>query len=111
MTNVAELDDQDLRWWCPGCEVTHEVPVNQQGGWEWNGSLERPTLTPSVKVESHRQLINTELQEPALTNENNIRMTPLCHIYMHDGHIQFLSDCTHHLGGQTVPMAPLAERS
>jgi hypothetical protein len=30
-----------------------------------------------------------------------------CHIFVRDGKIQFLNDCTHELAGKTVPMEPL----
>lgn len=32
-----------------------------------------------------------------------------CHLFIRDGNLQFLSDCTHHLRGQTVPMVPWSE--
>jgi len=113
MTAVAQLigeDSDELKWWCPGCESIHVVPVNQQGGWEWDGSLDAPTISPSILVMSHRALIDTELQEPALTNEANITTTPQCHSYVRAGQIMFLADCTHHLSDQTVPMAPITDR-
>ena len=101
-----KLEGDLLTWWCPGCHRTHAVTVNVPGGWEWNGDLDRPTLTPSILVHSYRTFIDDELQEPALTNERNIMMTPLCHSFMRAGRLEFLTDCTHELAGQTVPMAP-----
>jgi hypothetical protein len=29
-----------------------------------------------------------------------------CHLFIRDGALQFLSDCTHKLAGQTVDMVP-----
>jgi len=87
--NVAQLaSDGTLLWYCPGCEEMHGVPVRGDHAWGWNGSLESPTLTPSV-------LINVGRSNPT---------AHLCHIFMRDGKIQFLADCTHHLAGQTVNM-------
>lgn len=77
-----------LMFWCPGCSEPHGVPVRGSktskggDGWEWNESEERPTLLPSVVVQS----------------------TPFCHSFVRDGQIQFLEDCQHGLRGQTVTL-------
>lgn len=52
--------------------------------WSWNGSTEKPTLRPSVKTESWRGWI--------------------CHSWINDGQIQFLSDSNHALANQTVEL-------
>lgn len=75
---------------CPGCEYGHHAAVNGNkfengAGWQWNGSLDAPTLMPSL-------LINKEAHPPS----------PRCHSFIKDGKIQFLADCTHKLAGQTV---------
>ena len=74
---------------CPGCEDTHHVR-----GWTWNGSKEAPTFSPSILVYSHQ----------AMREDNTIYSTPQCHSFVTDGRIQFLSDCTHALAGQTVDL-------
>jgi hypothetical protein len=72
---------------CPGCHYGHsfEVDAPNGAGWKWNGSLDRPTFTPSL-------LVNKDY--PAQR----------CHSYVTDGRIQFLSDCFHALKGQTVDL-------
>ena len=58
------------------------------GCWSWNGDVDRPTLKPSIL--SHG------------TNEDG---TPWrCHSFVNDGVVQFLEDCSHELGGHSVPM-------
>lgn len=41
-----------LMFWCPGCDGAHEVRVGDGPGprWNWNGSADRPTFTPSILV-------------------------------------------------------------
>ena len=84
-----------LLFHCPGCGCGHQVHVaperNDYTGatWGWNGSMERPTFTPSIKV-------------TWAWGEN--RVPHCCHSFVTDGNIQFLSDCTHKLAGQTVPL-------
>jgi len=86
---LRRSSDGVLLYWCPGCKSGHKVSVDQPNDtgscWTWNGSMERPTFRPSVLVHErpggHR-----------------------CHSHVVDGQIQFLTDCTHALAGQTVPM-------
>lgn len=79
---------------CPGCECLHSVYVTSPGTgatvWSWNGSVDRPTITPSILVNGRAECLN-----PAV---------PRCHSFVVDGRIQFLSDCTHRLAGQTVDL-------
>ncbi len=79
--------DDMLAFFCPGCGHVHRVPVHEgndtDGTWGWNGSMDRPTLSPSIRVFKG---------EPETT----------CHSFVRDGQIQFLNDCFHRLKGQTV---------
>jgi hypothetical protein len=52
--------------------------------WTISGDAEHPTICPSI-----------------------IGPTPKeCHLYIRNGHLEFLADCKHALAGQTIPMAP-----
>lgn len=73
---------------CPGCEWPHRLDSR----WTWNGSIERPTFTPSLLV-----LSGTAGEEAR------------CHSFITDGRIQFLADSTHRLAGQTVDMPEWSE--
>lgn len=86
--NVAKVSGTELRWWCPGCQCAHIVPLGPPSGWMWNGDLEAPTLSPSVLVKAADPLV--------------------CHCWVVGGRIEFLADCTHDLEGQTVPMGPIS---
>jgi Family of unknown function (DUF6527) len=73
-------------FWCPGCDEVHQIWTEGRGraNWDFDGNLENPTFSPSLLV----------------TWKNWV-----CHSFIKAGQIQFLSDCTHHLAGQTVPIA------
>lgn len=95
----AELDSTGnwLLFHCPGCDMRHGLPIRptsqaKAGPWSWNGSLDRPTLTPSVLVR---------------WDHGEQREERRCHSFVRDGRVEFLSDCTHALAGQTVDMAEL----
>lgn len=70
---------------CPGCGYSHPFEIEAPGGagWTWNGSMDRPTFTPSLLC-------------------NGGSPDQRCHSFVTDGQIQFLSDCHHALAGQTV---------
>lgn len=77
---------------CPGCGQLHAIPVEGPKAWGFNGSLERPTFTPSL-------LVRWE-QGPEHTQH-------VCHSFVREGQIEFLGDCTHALAGKTVPLTPV----
>lgn len=79
---------------CPGCNARHSIwprPLtNPENGasWEFNGDVDRPTVSPSLL--DVRQFTDPD------------RRGQVCHSFITDGQIRFLSDCTHTLAGQTV---------
>jgi hypothetical protein len=83
---VNQRGEQWVAFHCPGCERGHSIPVTGVRAWKWNGSLEKPTITPSI-------LVNVGGTNPT---------QPICHSVVTDGKIVFLSDCTHKLAGQTI---------
>lgn len=76
---------------CPGCKDTHRIPTVGDHPWGFNGSLERPTFTPSILVRSRFK-------------EDGAMRDFCCHSFVRDGRIEFLGDCTHALAGQTVDL-------
>lgn len=90
---IVELEPvqpiKKLGWHCPGCKETHLIPVTGDQRWEWDGSLERPTISPSILARW------TEGDTPVV-----------CHSFVRSGVVEFLGDCTHELAGQSVPMKP-----
>lgn len=77
---------------CPGCGFGHPVHVVPTPGyhdWQWNGSLVVPTLSPSISV--------------------RLAKGGVCHSFVRNGNIEFLSDSAHALAGQTVPLVAYPE--
>ena len=90
---IAKADEWQgvhyLRLWCPGCGSAHQIVTSRDEGaapgitWEWDGSLDAPTINPSIHVTGGSQGIN-------------------CHSFVRAGVWEYLSDCTHALAGQHV---------
>lgn len=62
------------------------------GCWTWNGSIEAPTLRPSV-----------------LTQYDGADGSWRCHSWINDGVVQFLSDCSHDMADTRVPLLDVDE--
>jgi hypothetical protein len=71
--------------------------------WGWNNNVDAPSFTPSVLVKHGSAVDPTFIDEPG-------DPPTICHSFVTDGRIQFLSDCTHALAGQTVDLPDWAER-
>lgn len=79
-----------IAFWCPGCNESHAVCTHGDHAkgplWNWDGNIDAPTLSPSIRVRHGRQ------------------RAEVCHSFVRAGMIEFLGDCTHALAGQTVPL-------
>lgn len=96
---------------CPGCGDHHVLPTTAGHGarWTWNGDLERPTFSPSLLVTSGHYAKGRETPDPAgcycnADEDFGPWACYRCHSFIRDGRIQFLSDCTHAMAGQTVDL-------
>lgn len=66
---------------CPGCGHKHYF----NDTWSFNGDIENPTFSPS--------LLNYLPNEPYR-----------CHLFIKNGKIEYLSDCSHELAGKIIDM-------
>lgn len=97
LSSILERADDQLFFLCPGCQMLHGVridPASQHPRWDWNGDVNKPTFSPSILV-----------QYPWGEQREERR----CHSFVRDGRIEFLSDCTHELAGQTVNLPEIGD--
>lgn len=112
MARLYILEDGILGFECPGCGDGHQVFVRKDHpGWNWNGSMETPTFTPSILVRSGHYAPDRANPETCWCTYNKqhpedpVSFTcHRCHSFVTDGFIQFLPDSSHHLSGKTVPL-------
>lgn len=71
-------------FWCRGCGYMHHIDDRR---WKFNHDMHKPTVSPSLLLHPGRD-------------------HPRCHIFVKEGKIQYLADCTHELAGKTVTMIP-----
>ena len=74
----------------------HHIPIEGSPKWNWNGSLDRPTLTPSVRV--------------VWKYGENPEQELCCHFNLTDGVIHFSADCTHEFAGKSVDIKDVLDK-
>lgn len=115
LSKILRADDLNyhLSFMCPGCKQTHTIKHRGDAGltWSWNGNAEYPTFSPSILVRG------TKLTDKGEHDIEDWRkagcpkrdqpfdsVARVCHSFVTDGKIQFLTDSTHELAGQTVDL-------
>lgn len=103
-TMLRQINDHDtiyqaLMFVCPGCidpkrgsTGLHVLTVNstvKSPSWDYDGNAFSPTLSPSIQTRN---------------GDGGV-----CHSFLKNGVFEFLSDCTHSLVGQKVPIPDLPE--
>lgn len=79
--------------YCPGCDKLHVIWTRESGLvehpiWQFNGDVNSPTFTPSVKIETG----------------HHPEASDICHFTITAGMIQYHGDCTHEFKGQILPL-------
>jgi len=112
MSEVAQVlrggEVDYLHFWCPGCDERHQIVTGRPDPgirWDWDGSLEAPTISPSLLVTGKQWPEEFSFHKPS---HHVAPGEPIvCHSFIRAGQIEYLSDSTHNLAGQTVPMLPV----
>jgi hypothetical protein len=92
--------------WCPACEELHDFAVEQPftNGARWTVSglgFEAPTLSPSMNITVGPFPVGSE--KPGAME--------VCHYFLTNGKLLYLTDCTHRLAGQTVELPDIPARA
>lgn len=80
-------DRKGYSYQCPACGCAHMILTDGNGSpnWSFNGDVDSPTVSPSVKVTTGPQ------------GDRGI-----CHFFIKNGMIEYCSDCTHDKAGHVV---------
>ncbi len=112
------VKDGVLGFKCIGCGHSHWINVDGSApegkNWQWNGDLIAPTITPSVLGRSidagkmtDEEFDNYQADMKAKGTDWALQNSPFrtcCHLFIRDGRVQYLADCTHALAGQTIEL-------
>jgi len=90
-------------FYCPGCKCSHAIDPKK-----WTFNEETNTISPSVLVKHVNNHNEWEVDEDGnyVFENGKVKGSKMitCHIFVKNGQIQYLNDCTHELAGQTVDM-------
>lgn len=93
---------------CPGCVEPHVIPTKpHERGWDFDGNEAAPTFAPSILVHEVRIPSDADPAKVMAPYKPGDVYSPRCHSFVRMGRIEFLSDCTHSLAGQTVQLPTL----
>jgi hypothetical protein len=98
---VRKSSDGKLIFFCPGCQCGHFADDR----WSFNGDYVKPTFSPSILVRYTKEITDEEADR-IIAGEHIEPIPMVCHSFVKNGEIQFLSDCTHELSGKTVSLEP-----
>lgn len=105
---------------CPGCDEVHGVNVGLVNlhcpvVWQFNEDVEKPTFSPSLLIRSGHFVPGQEGRQCWCSydweEKEPVFSCSVCHSFVNNGQIQFLSDCTHKLAGQTVELPDWEKKS
>jgi len=112
MAKVRRQGTANWLYWCQGCEEYHQV----NDTWQFDGNLEAPTFSPSVLVTSGHFVSSHKPGDKCwCTYAVEYPKRPVsfkcrrCHTFIRNGMVEFLSDCSHALAGQTLPVPDLPD--
>lgn len=86
--------------WCPACGFGH---VFEYPRWSFNGNLDKPTFTPSLRIFVR---ITKEVDDK-LIDTGEIRT--VCHFNLVDGQLQYAGDNPHQFNSQIITMQDIPE--
>lgn len=90
--------------WCPGCGEMHRIPDR----WSFDGNVERPTFSPSVKITGKQTVIvDGRWTGEWVLGSDGKALDLCCHYFLHAGTLKYCSDSTHALAGKSVPLPAL----
>lgn len=114
---VGEEENGEYSFYCPGCKCHHNVWTkiskrNSKCTWAFNGDMDKPTFSPSLLVRWVDLPVNLEKGKDGkyvLGEDGRVKGAKdiVCHSFIKEGMIQYLSDCTHDLRGKTIEIPNL----
>lgn len=92
-------------FYCQGCKEYHVI----NDSWSFNGDFDNPTISPSILVTGTIHPTDDEVKR-ILSGEYVQPKDYVCHSFIENGKIRYLSDCTHGLANQTVELTDLPDK-
>jgi hypothetical protein len=102
-------DPQHVGFWCPGCKTLHIF--DERWKMDPKSTFEKPTFAPSLVTSKGHHVAGAPKRPDGKCGrceDAKERGKPTicgrCHLWVRNGEIEFLADCTHELRGTKVAM-------
>ena len=89
----------DYWFFCPGCHCGHRFITPR---WNFDGNIQYPTFTPSLRTFYYAVEKGGKIIEPR-------QEITTCHLNLTNGQLLFCSDCQHDYNGMTVELPDFPE--
>lgn len=90
--------------WCPACDQPHVI----FDSWKFDGNLNAPTFTPSVKITGKKTIWKDGKWTGEWVRDGQGKaVDDCCHYFLYAGVLKFCGDCKHALAGKEVPLPDL----
>ena len=77
-------------------------------GWQFNGDVNKPTFTPSVKITGKQKIVvDGKWSGGWVRGPDGAPVDFCCHYILTNGVLNFCGDCTHKLKNSSVPLPAL----
>jgi len=105
--------------YCPACDELHyfavDEPFKNGARWEYNGDPLKPSFSPSMLVRTGHFVPGHETKECWCSYEERFgEPAPfgcgICHYFLKNGRIEYLTDSTHKLAGMRVALVEIPAR-
>lgn len=94
--------------WCPACGEMHVIYTEGNVKWDFNGDVNNPTFSPSVKITGKQKiLVNGKWTGVWKRDKNGNALDGCCHYFIQNGKIKYCGDCTHEFSGKEIPLPKL----
>lgn len=84
---AKKIEPDSFSFFCEGCGCSHLFYTTGTPAWKFNGNMDKPTFEPSLLYRWHEGGADK-----------------VCHLFLRNGEVQYLTDCTHKLAGKNVPV-------
>lgn len=97
-------------FYCAGCDYNHIIYTDEadlpdyHAKWSFDGNMRAPTFKPSLLCRTGHHVRGMPQPPDCDYCGDDSDACTICHSFIRNGKIEYLSDCTHDLAGKTVDM-------
>lgn len=103
-----QIGSNRIGFYCPGCDDIHMIDTDR---WTFTFKNDKGTISPSVLVKSGHFADHYKAEDNCWCKyyaehptEEPVYKCGICHLFLVDDVISYLTDCTHTYAGKVIPL-------